>query len=203
MYQPQIRSTVLDILSQLYVPVAPDDVSLCAEAGAGMPISGETIAGLAGQDFHEFSRGADRDAWICPALEYPDGSANHDYLTRSDWPTRTRIVEDVLSEAQELALLRNLCDIALIAMERGKEGPALRRLISRIGDLTIHIPASTLEERRSRRTVPTSDIELYREIAEDLYGPMVRAQRKKQDGVASSIDRLPLPERYFGSLPEA
>jgi hypothetical protein len=197
-YPQQIRTTALDILSQLYVPVAPDDVSLCAEVGAGMRLSEETVAGLARQDFQEFSSGTDRDIWICPALEYPNGSANHDYLTRSDWPIRTRIVESVLSEAQELMLLRNLCDIALIAVERGEEGPALRRLASRIDDLTIHIPASAIEERRSRRTVPTGDMELYREIAEDLYGPMVRAQRKKQDGVASSIDGLPLSERYFG-----
>lgn len=198
MHPQRIRTTVLDILSQLYVPASPDDVSLCAEVGAGVRLSEEKVTCIARQDFQEFSSGTGRDIWICPALEYPNGSASHDYLTRSDWPTRTRIVDGALSEAQEIMLLRNLCDIALIAMERGQGSLELRRLTSRIDDLTIHIPSSAIEERRSRRTVPTSDIELIREIAEDLYGPMIRAQRKRQESIVSSIDELPLPERYFG-----
>ena len=111
----RIRTKVLDILSQLYVPVSPDDVSLCAEVGTGVNLSEEKVTCIARQDFQGFSSGTGRDIWICPALEYPNGSASHDYLTRSDWPTRTRIVEGVLSEAQEIMLLRNLCDIALVA----------------------------------------------------------------------------------------
>jgi hypothetical protein len=194
----QIRTIVLQILSQLYVAVAPDDVSLCAEVVTGSHLSEKTVAGIARQDLQEFSNGTGRDIWICPALEYPNGSANHEYLTRSDWPIRARIVEGVQSEAQELALLRVLCDMAAVAEGRGGESPALSRLMSRIDDLAIHIPASAIEKARSRRTVPASDIILYREIAEDLYGPIIRAQRKKHEAVVSSIDKRPLPERYFG-----
>jgi hypothetical protein len=197
--EPQeIRSTVLDLLSRLYVPVAADDLSLCAEVTAGLRVPEETVADLARRDFEDFSGGPERDIWICPALDYPGGSANCNYLTRSDWSARSRLVEGVLSEAQELMLLRNLCDMAAIAVEQGDPSQALRRLMDRIDDLAIHIPELAVEEMRSRRTVPTSDVLLYREIAEDLYGPLIRIARKRQREVVDTIDRLPLPERYFG-----
>lgn len=194
----EIRSTVLDLLSRLYAPVAADDLSLCAEVSAGMRVRGEVIAELARRDFEGFSAGMERDTWICPALDYPDGSANYDYLTRSDWSARSRLVEGRLSEAQELLLLRNLCDMAAITAEKGGTSQELRRLMDRIDELAIHIPESVVEERRSRRTVPTSDVLLYREIAEDLYGPAVRVERKRQQAVVETIDRLALPARYFG-----
>lgn len=198
MQPEEIRSTVLDLLSLLYAPVAADDLSVCAEVSVGVRVPEEAIADLARRDFEDFSAGMERDVWICPALDYPDGSANYDYLTRSNWSARSRLVEGVLSEAQELLLLRNLCDMAAIATEKGTTGQELRRLMDRIDELAIHIPESAVEERRSRRTVPTSDVLLYREIAEDLYGPVVRVERKRQHAVAETIDRLPLPERYFG-----
>jgi hypothetical protein len=116
-------------------PTGHCPVDVCGK-GINNSLSEEEVTGIAGQDFRDFSSGTGRDVWICPALECLGGSANHDYLTRSDWPTRARIVEDMLSEAQEVMLLRNLCDIALIAIERGQEGPQLRRLTSRIDDLT-------------------------------------------------------------------
>jgi hypothetical protein len=198
MEQEEIRSTVLDLLSGLYVPVAADDLSLCAEVAVGVHVPSETIADLARRDFEDFSVGTVRDVWICPALDYPDGSADYNYLTRSNWSARSRLIEGGLSEAQELMLLRNLCDTAAIAMEKGATGQELRRLMDRIDELAIHIPESAVEEMRSRRTVPTSDVLLYREIAEDLYGPVVRVERKRQHAVVETIDGLPLPERYFG-----
>lgn len=189
---------MLNLLSRLYVPVTPDDLSLCAETAIGLRIPEEAVAALARRDFEEFSCVVERDIWICPALDYPQDSANYDYLTRSDWSARSRLVEDALSEAQELMLLRNLCDMAMVALERGNTGESFHRLTDRIDDLTIHTPKSALEEMRSRRTVPTSDLLLYREIAEDLYGPLIRVVREKQHEVVYRIDKLPLPERYFG-----
>jgi hypothetical protein len=194
----EIRSTVLDVLSGLYVPVSADSLSLCAEVAVRVHVPEETIADLARRDFEDFSAGMERDVWICPALDYPDGSANYNYLTRSNWSARSRLVEGALSEAQELMLLRNLCDTAAVAMGKGATRQELRRLMDRVDELAILIPGSAVEEMRSRRTVPTRDVLLYREIAEDLYGPVVRVERKRQHVVVETIDGLPLPERYFG-----
>ncbi len=197
--EPQeIRPIVLGVLSQFYVPVTAHDLALLAEVATGLGISEGTVANLARQDSEDFSGGIERDFWVCPALDYPSGSANYDYSTRSDWPARSRLVADGLSEAQELATLRNMCDVAAIAEERGDASPALRRLIERIDELAIIIPGPRIAEMRSRRTVRTSGVILYREIAEDLYGPLVRAARIEQREVADAIDRLPASQKYFG-----
>lgn len=194
----EIRSIALGVLSQFYMPVSTHYLAMLAEVAAGMDISDDAVANLARQDFEDFSGGIERGFWICPALEYPSGSANYDYSTRSDWPVRSRLVADGLSEAQELALLRNMCDMAAIRQERGDASPAFRRLMERIDELAIMIPGPRMAEMRSRRIVPTSEVILYREIVEDLYGPLVRVARSEQREVADTIDSLPAPQKYFG-----
>jgi hypothetical protein len=194
----EIRPIVLGVLSRLYVPVPAHDLALLAGVAAGLNVSEDTVANLARRDLEDFSGGMERDPWICPALGYPSGSANYDYSTRSDWPARSRLVAGRPSQAQGLALLRAMCDMAATGEERGDASPALRMLSERIDELAVIIPGPRIAEMRSRRTVPTSDVILYREIAEDLCGPLSRVARNEQREVADAIDRLPPPRKYFG-----
>jgi hypothetical protein len=199
----EARSAVLEILSRLYVPTTGEDLSLCVEMNNGLRIPKEEITDLIRQDFEGFRNRQKRDCWVCPALSYPNGSANHNYLTRSDWLIRSRLVESTLSAAQELMLLRGLCDMVAVAVEKGDASRAFHGVMDRINELAVtRIPRPALVSMRARRTVPTSDVLLYREIAEDLYGPLVRAVRKSQRSVADEISALPLLERYFGGSAE-
>ena len=194
----EARSIVLDLLDELYLPTTPSDLSLCAEAARGVRIPEDVISDLARRDREEFAGGTPRDVWICPALSYPDGSADDDYLTRSDWRARNRLVEGALSEAQELWLLRVLCDMTSTVEERETSGETRHRFMDRIDDLTIHFSRSVVEQRRSRAGIQQSDVRYYREIAEDLGGPLRRVEIDKQHEVAEAIEGLPPAERYFG-----
>jgi hypothetical protein len=64
--------------------------------------------------------------WICPVLEHPDGKPADEFFTRSDWPLRARIVWGVLSEAQELSLLRGFWTSRPAPPRRGGFGSASR-----------------------------------------------------------------------------
>lgn len=195
-----IRSRVLRHLASLYVPVTADDLSLYAHAVDKVIVSAEQLTELAYRDRTAFLSGVKYDSWICPALEFPDGTADYDYLTSSSWPVRSRLVDGGLSEAQELMLLRHLCDIISVAEESGVMGEGYDRLVDRINDLTIHIPGERLADMRDRRTVPTSDFIIYREIAEDMYGPLARTARLEQRAAVERIQSRPDFEKYFGGM---
>jgi hypothetical protein len=200
MISEETRSTVLGLLNRLYVPVTSDDLALCLRLVSGVELSTELLEELAAKDHDEFDASLDRAVWICPALEFPSGAANPEFFTRSDWPTRTRVVHDVLSVGQELMLLRQFCDIAMSAVERGVEGAAgLELLLERIDDLAIHLPGQKVEEMRTRRELQDDNLTLYRELAEDLYGDTIKSERQPQRGMVSATEKLALAEKYFGS----
>jgi hypothetical protein len=194
------RSAVLRVLHRLFMPVAADDLATCAHASVGLDLDEESLTALIAEDRAAYFAGAERAAWICPALEYPDGSENDEFVTRSDWQVRARIVDGALSEAQELLLLRRLCDIAASAVEKGAAGgDSYGRLRERIDDLTVHLPEAQLADMRRRRTIPTDDLILYRELAEDLYGERVTAERAAQRDAVEALEQLSPAEKYFGS----
>ncbi|WAL70022.1 hypothetical protein ORV05_08545 [Amycolatopsis cynarae] len=112
---------------------------------------------------------------------------------------RARIVREVLSESQELSLLQRFCDLAISLAERRGERPSasLDRLHERIDDLSIHLPSDRLAEKKAERERP-DDLGVYRELAEDRHGELVREERIAQAHVIAALDRLTPPERYFG-----
>jgi hypothetical protein len=196
----ETRRGVLSVLDQLYLPAELDDVALCARVDSGLEVDAGALAELAAADREEFLSGIERAVWICPALEYSDGQPNDEFITRSDWPLRARLVEGILSETQELMLLRQLCDIAIVAAERGiRSAEDYARLIARIEDLTIQLPTARLREMRARRTIPMDDISLYRELAEDLYSERVKEERAVKQHAVAALEHLSIAEKYFGT----
>lgn len=194
----ETRDIALRLLKRIYTPISAGDLAICARA-TGQALDEAAVEDLLTRDHEDYGNGTDRPVWLCPAIDYPDGLPNVEFLTRSDWPLRTRIVQGVLSEVQELMLLRQFCDIALIAVHSDSESPAGAQLIERIDDLTIHLPSSKLEEMRGRRTVDTSDLVLFRELAEDLYGEKIAEIREEQRDFVNMLEMRPVDEKYFGA----
>jgi hypothetical protein len=190
-----VRDAVLGALNLVYQPVAADDLALVVALTEGLEVSEASLTELAAADRAAFLAGADRPVWICPALEYADGRPADEFLTRSDQPMAARVVRDVLSESQELWLLKQFCDLALSFVERRVEVP--RRLGERIDDLSIHLPADRLAEKRADRDRP-DDLGVYCELAEDRFGELVREERVAQGHVIGALERLAPFERYFG-----
>ena len=195
----ETRRGVLSVLDELYLPVEFDDVALCARIHSGLDTDPRAVAELAAADRADFLSGIERAVWMCPALEYSDGHANDEFVTRSDWPLRARLVDGMLSEPQELMLLRQLCDIALVATERGiRNEEDYDRLRERIEDLTIQLPTARLREMRARRTIPMDDISIYRELAEDLYSERAKEEMIVRQHAVAALEQLDTAERYFG-----
>ena len=190
-----VRDAVLGALDLVYQPVAADDLALVVELTEGLEVSEAALAELAAADRAAFFAGADRPVWICPALEYADGRAADEFLTRSDQPMAARVVRDVLSESQELWLLKQFCGLAQSILKRRVKVPS--RLGERIVDLSIHLPADRLAERRADGD-RLDDLGVYRELAEDRFGELVTEERIAQAHVIDALERLAPPERYFG-----
>ena len=108
-----VRTIVLGLLSRLYVPVSAEDFSLYAQVTSEVFVPEEVLTEIVIHDRVAFTVGEDLGVWICPALECPSGKPDFDYLTTSDWPVRSRLIDgNGVSEAQELMFLRHLCDVA-------------------------------------------------------------------------------------------
>jgi hypothetical protein len=195
----EARPAVLALLNRLYVPTAVDDLVLCASVVGTAGISSDLVEDIAASDLEDFLAGIERPAWVCPALDFPGGSPNGEFLTRSDWPLRTRIVPGAPSEGQELMLLRQLCDIAMSALEKGlADRSDVHALLERIDDLTIHVPEQLAEETRARRGLHDDHLTLYRELAEDLYGDVIKRDRRDQIELVSEFGELSDREKFFG-----
>ncbi|MCR6487217.1 hypothetical protein M8542_30750 [Amycolatopsis sp. OK19-0408] len=187
-------------LNGLYLPTAADDLAMVMALDANIVVEEAALAELATADHAGFSAGIERPSWICPALEYENGEPNAEFLTRSDWPMRARVVREVLSESQELWLLRQFCGLALSLAERRNDLPVahIDRLHERIGDLSVHLPADRLAEKWAEREVPDG-LSVYLELAEDRHGELVREERVAQEHAIAALEALPLPARYFGA----
>ncbi|MEU8635689.1 hypothetical protein AB0C38_26285 [Amycolatopsis sp. NPDC048633] len=127
-------------------------------------------------------------------MEYRDGEANDEFLTRSDWPMRARVVREVLSESQELWMLKRFLSMRF---EKSPPSPHLDRLHERIHDLSVHLPPERIAEKRADREQP-GEPEIRWEIAEDRHGALVGQERIAQVGAIGVLEALSLPERYFG-----
>lgn len=191
----ETRAAVLSALNQLYLPIEADDLSLVSRLTKGVEVDEADLVDLAEADRASFRAGDERPVWICPALEYPDGKANEEFFTRSDWPMQARVVRGIRSKAQELFLLRHFCDLAMSA---DADEPWVALLRERIDDLTVHFSESRLAERRAERGGSVDDLEFYREFAEDLHGELVREERVTRREAIEALEQLPLPTRYFG-----
>ncbi|MFJ1760468.1 hypothetical protein ACIOD2_09140 [Amycolatopsis sp. NPDC088138] len=187
-----VRDAVLRALHAAWSPVAADDLAMVVSLVGG-PAAGEaTLAELAAEDRAAYFAGEERPVWICPALEYPNGEPNDEFFTRSDWPSRGRTVREVLSETQELWLLRVFCGFAMGA------DPIPPRLAERIDDLTIHLPAGRLAEHAAGRGETVPSFEAHREVAADRFGVLVGQERVAHQHVYEALDALPEAERLFG-----
>jgi hypothetical protein len=192
-----VREAVLRALQSIYQPTAIDDLVMVLALQAGLVLTEEAVAELAAADRADFAAGVERPSWICPSLEYENGEAANEFLTRSDWPMGARVVRDVLSETQELWLLRQLSALAVSLAERREVHPPAQmlRLRERIGDLAIHLPPDRLAEKLADR----SDVMwVHYELAEDCYGELERQERVAQQHVIAGLEQLALPERFFG-----
>ena len=191
-----MRKTVLDALNRFYAPMLADDLVMVLALTTGVEHDEEALMALAAADRAEFSAGEERPVWICPALEYDGGEANDEFLTRSDWPMRARVVREVLSESDELWLLKQFVSLKW----SGKYPPSrhLDRLHERIGDLSVHLPPERLAEKKADRGGRYDHLEIWWEIAEDRHGELVGQERIAQAGAIGALERLPLPDRLFG-----
>lgn len=200
MIPDEARVAVLGALNLIYAPLPADDLAMVTQLAGGVELGEDVLVEVAEADRRDFSSEGERPVWICPAIEYADGEANDEFFTRSDWSLRERVVCDVLSEGQELWLLWRFCILLTTVIERRlPSNAAVARLRERIGDLSIHLPKSRLAEWRAERGERTDSLGSYCELAEDLYGERVRYERDVQRDAIAALERLSLPERYFGA----
>jgi hypothetical protein len=199
MHPDETRRAVLGALNLIYAPLMADDLVMVTQLAEGVALGEDDLVELAEADRRDFFSGCERPVWICPAIEYAGGAANDEFFTRSDWRLRERVVRDVLSESQELWLLWQFCNLLVTFLEKRLPGNAAAvRLRERIGDLSVHLPASRLAERRARRGEQATSLHTYIELAEDMYGELVSQERVAQRDAIEALERLPLPARHFG-----
>lgn len=191
-----LRTRVAGVLARVYVPLTADDVALCLRTAGLRPV-GSDIAGLPEAELERFRRGESQEEWICPALNGENGTAEEEFMTLSSWSLRSRIVFDVLSEAQELMLLRRFSDLALSVVEKDGSGGDLAPMLERIDDLTVHLDEPAL--RRYRQGEPLyAKLVACSEAAEDAYPTASRTEKAARDAAATRISRFELPETLFG-----
>lgn len=189
-----LRETVLSGLNRVYGPMMADDLRMILALEHGVDVEEKTLTALAAADRADFAAGVERPVWICPALEYRDGEASDEFLTRSDWPMPARVVREVLSESQELWLLKQFLSMGFTTRP---PSPHLDRLRERIQDLSVHLPPERIAEKKADRDHP-DDLEIWWELAEDRHGELRRHERIAEVGAIGALEALPLPERYFG-----
>jgi hypothetical protein len=194
----ELRKIALYGLNRFYAPMMADDLAMVLSLDEGLDIGEETLTALAAADRADFASGVERPVWICPALEYRDGEASGEFLTRSDWPMPARVVRELLSESQELWLLKQFLSMRF---KTRPPSPHLDRLRERIQDLSVHLPPERIAEKKADRDQPADhpdDLEIWWEIAEDRHAELRRHEQIAEVGVIGALEALPLPERYFG-----
>ncbi|MEV6827406.1 hypothetical protein [Amycolatopsis sp. NPDC051102] len=193
-----LRDTVLAALQRFWAPMLFDDLAMVLALEHDVDVDEETLAALAAADRADFAAGVERPVWLCPALEYRNGEANDEFLTRSDWPVTARVVREVLSESQELWLLKQF----LVIPDRTDPSPQLDRLHERIQDLSIHLPPERIAEKKADPDWDEQridELELWWMLAEDLHGELRRHERIAEAGAIGALEALPRLERYFGA----
>ncbi|MFB9689378.1 hypothetical protein [Amycolatopsis plumensis] len=192
----ELRGAVLDALQGFWAPMLLDDLAMVLALEHGVDVDEETLSALAAADHADFAAGVERPVWLCPALEYRDGEANDEFLTRSDWPVTARVVREVLSESQELWLLKQF-----LSIDCRTPSPHLDRLNERIHDLSVHLPPERIAEKKADPDwdEETDDLELWWMLAEDLHGELRRHEKIAEAGAIGALEALPRSERYFGT----
>jgi hypothetical protein len=195
-----LRNTVLAALQGFWAPMLLDDLAMVLALEHGVDVGEQTLSALAAADRADFAAGAERPVWLCPALEYRTGEANDEFLTRSDWPVTARVVREVLSESQELWLLKQFLSIG------GRTpSPHLDRLNERIQDLSIHLPPERIAEKKADPDADpglvdeSDDLDIRWMVAEDLHTELRRHEDIAEAGAIAALEALPRPERYFGA----
>ncbi|MEY9849866.1 hypothetical protein [Streptacidiphilus sp. MAP5-3] len=191
------RTLVAGLLARIYVPLTSDDAVLCLQATGAQSIEAGEVEDLLVADLESFQRGDSQTQWICPALSGDGGTPEDEYITLSGWPLRSRIVFGVLSEAQELMLLRQFCDLAISALEGGRLDGELGPMVERIEGLTIHFDEAGSQRYRKAEGL-YGKLAACREVAEDAYPAAMRREKAARDAAVGLISQLGSEEILFG-----
>lgn len=186
------RNLVAGLLGRIYVPLTPDDILVCLRAMGEASVDEAYLDDLLQRERSDYLSGLSRSAWICPALEPDSGHACDEFITRSDWVMRSRLVFDVLSDSQEIYLLRGFCDLAISIQEQNDKSSDQESLLERIEDLAVHLSVRDIGEK-VREGGNAYLLHAYRELAEDAYPLAYRAVKAQYEAAVEGI--LSLGER--------
>jgi hypothetical protein len=122
-------------------------------------------------------------------IDVESGEVSDEFVSLSELPTFYRLFERVLSEYQEISLLRGFCDYYARAVELGGPPDVVAEIYSRIEDLSINLPGNLVRERAARSGTPIDWLEVIRNVAEDIYGDVERRERVRMTKRLASDDR--------------
>jgi hypothetical protein len=188
------------MLNRVYLPMMIDDLALCMQAQSGAQVDARNLAELLPMDRSRYASGAGAPPYICPALQLPTGAAQDEFLTLSTWPIGARLVNGVLSAAQEMFLLKAMCDLVLSAEGTSDYARVADVLHERVEDLAVHFSTAQIETRSARLGAGDDRFLIYRELVEDLAGPEVDAERVQQLAAVQRIEALSEASRFYGAL---
>jgi hypothetical protein len=195
------RAVVLTALREFYCPVQVDNLNAYVAAFAPHVGSLPDPEGVVATEVSAWRSGSLGPVWICPAIMDEYGAANDAYLTRSDWGLEDRVLIHGGDEAYHLWLVRVLCDLYLVAEERGSEGlAAIAMRIRHHGEAVVsrlsEEPISSLADGIG--TFDEDMIESLREAAEDSHAELAAKERSTRRQLVHELERLDDSRRLFG-----
>ncbi|WP_309111637.1 hypothetical protein [Saccharothrix sp.] len=196
----RIRSRALVVLDQYYCPLTREELSVILRAHFSFEVGPGDLEEVLGLEEEAFDAGGRRDVWLCPGLEPPDFYPDPDFLTRSDWRPRDRVVEYTFEAERRTWVLRRLADDVLGFLERRNDPSLFAELFALLLE---KVPEDLVRERlgtRPRDIFDADFVEAVRELAEDRHGELALSSRR--GGFAAGMQDLELRARLFGRSDE-
>lgn len=163
-----LTEPIIEILTSFYTLVPLSDLSLLLKAVGYHFATEELVRGACSQSVK-----------ISYAEDVGSGDISDEFVSLSELPTFYRLFDRVLSGHQEILLLRGFCDYYAIVVEIGGEPDIVAEIYGRIEDLSINLPADLVAERATCSGDPVDWREVYRDVAEGVYGSVERRERER------------------------
>lgn len=174
-----LTGPIMEILTSLYSLVPISDIALLLK-GVGYHFASYDLVRNACENSDEISFAIDIDS----------GEISDEFASLAELSVFYRLVDRVLSESQEIALLQGFCRYYMRSVEVGGPPDVIAEIFGEIEDLSINLPANQVRERAARSGAPIDWVEVYRNVAEDVYGEVKRRDR------ARMAKRLAHDDRY-------
>ena len=207
----ELRELLLEALEAFRCPAGHDELAAYARVFHGIEVPASALIGL--QEFERLSyrAGGQRQVWICPAIvrSYPDFRPDVSLLTRSDWSLTLRLVLEESGAVRQLWLLKQLCGMALAALQSGRlHAEPLIDQITRRAELLLPVGIVegrllVLEDGGEAPDAPPEAgwerLEVLRAVAEDAFDQLASVDFEARSRFAKELAQTSQEIQLFGS----